>query len=141
MSMFGRETCTFPHMMRETDFGSVMTRPVVGIIGNAHLINDQYPAYACGEMNTAAVSHVSGALPMMIPADPRYLSVEELMASCDGFLLTGGRPNVHPEEYGEEATAAHGCFDRARDAIVLPLVRACVERGSHSSPSAAGFRK
>jgi putative glutamine amidotransferase len=128
-------------MMGETDIGSVMTRPVVGIIGNAHLINDQYPAYACGEMNTSAVSHVAGALPMMIPADPRFLSVEELMATCDGFLLTGGRPNVHPEEYGEEATAAHGCFDRARDAIVLPLVRACVERGQPFLAICRGFQE
>jgi putative glutamine amidotransferase len=118
-----------------------MTRPVVGIIGNAHLINDQYPAYACGEMNTAAVSLVSGAQPLMVPADPRYVSVEELMATCDGFLLTGGRPNVHPEEYGEEATAAHGCFDRARDAIVLPLVRACVERGQPFLAICRGFQE
>jgi putative glutamine amidotransferase len=118
-----------------------MTRPVVGIIGNAHLINDQYPAHACGEMNSAAVSLVSGALPLMVPADPRYVSVAELMATCDGFLLTGGRPNVHPEEYGEAATEAHGSFDRARDAIVLPLVRACVERGQPFLAICRGFQE
>ncbi len=141
--MFGRETSTFPHMMRETDsrYRLTMTRPVVGIIGNAHLINDQYPAHACGEMNSAAVSLVSGALPLMVPADPRFVSVEELLATCDGFLLTGGRPNVHPEEYGEEATAAHGAFDRARDAIVLPLVRACVERGQPFLAICRGFQE
>ena len=104
-------------------------RPKVGIIGNSYLMNDQYPTHAGGTMNSDAVANVSGCLPLLIPTDPRFVSVEELLESFDGFLLTGGRPNVHPQEYGEDATEAHGDFDRARDAITLPLVRACVERG------------
>ena len=118
-----------------------MTRPVVGIIGNQHLINETYPAHAGGVMNTEAVSCVSGCLPLLVAADPRFVSVEELMETCDGFLLTGGRPNVHPEEYGEEATEAHGAFDRSRDAITLPLVRACVERGQPVFGICRGFQE
>lgn len=116
-------------------------RPVVGIIGNSHLINDQYPAHAGGTMNSQAVAEVAGAMPLLIPADPRYVSVAELLEVCDGFLLTGGRPNVHPEEYGEEPTPAHGDFDRGRDAIVLPLVRACVERGQPFMGVCRGFQE
>jgi putative glutamine amidotransferase len=118
-----------------------MARPVVGIIGNSLLINDEYPAHAGGTMNSEAVAEVSGALPLLIPADPRFVTVPELLDHFDGFLLTGGRPNVHPEEYGEEETAAHGCFDRARDAIVLPLVRACVERGQPFLAICRGFQE
>ena len=118
-----------------------MARPIVGIIGNSHLINDQYPVHAGGQMNTDAVSEVSDCVPVIIPADPRHMSVAELLEVCDGFLLTGGRPNVHPEEYGEAATAAHGDFDRARDAIVLPLVRACVERGQPFFGVCRGFQE
>ena len=118
-----------------------MTRPVVGIIGNQHLINEIYPAHAGGVLNTEAMSCGSGCLPLLVAADPRFVSVEELMETCDGFLLTGGRPNVHPEEYGEEATEAHGAFDRARDAIVLPLVRACVERGQPFLGICRGFQE
>ena len=117
------------------------TRPVVGIIGNAHLINETYATHAGGVMNSAAVAEVAGALPLLIPSDPRYVSVAELMEVCDGFLLTGGRPNVHPEEYGEEATPAHGDFDRNRDALVLPLVRACVERGQPFLGVCRGFQE
>lgn len=118
-----------------------MARPVVGIIGNFHLINDSYPAHAGGQMNTEAVSCVSGCVPLLIAPDPRFVSVDELMEVCDGFLLTGGRPNVHPEEYGEEATEAHGTFDRARDSIVLPLVRACVDRGQPFMGICRGFQE
>lgn len=118
-----------------------MTRPIVGIIGNSYLLNDEYPAHAGGSHNSEAVASVAGCMPLLVPADPRFLSVQELLDTCDGFLLTGGRPNVHPEEYGEAATAAHGSFDRARDAIVLPLVRACVERGQPFFGICRGFQE
>ncbi|MEW9919105.1 gamma-glutamyl-gamma-aminobutyrate hydrolase family protein [Marimonas sp. MJW-29] len=118
-----------------------MVRPVVGIIGNSYLLNDQYPVHAGGRMNSDAIADVAGCVPMIIPADPRHVSVEELLEICDGFLLTGGRPNVHPEEYGEAATEAHGVFDRARDAISLPLVRACVERGQPFLGICRGFQE
>ena len=118
-----------------------MARPVVGIIGNSYLLNDQYPAHAGGTMNSEAISGVSGCMPLLVPADPRFLSVEELLTHCDGFLLTGGRPNVHPEHYGEDATDAHGDFDRARDAITLPLVRACVESGQPFLGICRGFQE
>ena len=118
-----------------------MKRPVVGIIGNHHLINDSYEVHAGGSMNSDAVANVARCLPLLIPADPRFVSVEELMETCDGFLLTGGRPNVHPEEYGEPATPAHGDFDRCRDAIALPLVRKCAEVGQPFFGVCRGFQE
>lgn len=118
-----------------------MARPKIGIIGNSYLLNDEYPAHAGGTMNSEAVAEVSGCMPLLIPSDPRYLSVAELLETFDGFLLTGGRPNVHPNEYGEAETKAHGTFDRARDAIVLPLVQACVERGQPVFGICRGFQE
>jgi putative glutamine amidotransferase len=116
-------------------------RPVVGVIGNSALLNESYPVHATGVMNSAAIAEVAGAMPLTIPADPRFVSVADLLEACDGFLLTGGRPNVHPEEYGEDATPAHGDFDRSRDAITLPLVRACVERGQPFLGVCRGFQE
>lgn len=118
-----------------------MSRPVVGIIGNSHLLNDEYPTHAGGTMNSCAIAQVSDCIPLIIPADPSLVSVNELLATCDGFLLTGGRPNVHPEEYGEAETLAHGAFDRGRDAVVLPLVRACMERGQPFFGVCRGFQE
>jgi putative glutamine amidotransferase len=116
-------------------------RPVVGIIGNSYMINDRYPVHSGGTMNSAAVAEVAGCLPLIIPSDPRFVQVDELLELCDGFLLTGGRPNVHPEEYGEEETPAHGFFDRGRDAVTLPLIRACVERGQPFLGICRGFQE
>lgn len=117
------------------------SRPIIGIIGNHFVINDRYPAHTAGTMNSQAVAEVAGAMPLIIPTDPRFVSVEELLETCDGFLLTGGRPNVHPSEYGEEETPAHGAFDRARDSITLPLVRACVARGQPFLGVCRGFQE
>ncbi|MBU2982026.1 gamma-glutamyl-gamma-aminobutyrate hydrolase family protein [Lentibacter algarum] len=116
-------------------------RPVVGIIGNQHLINDQYVIHGGGAINSEAVSTVAGCLPLLVPTDPALVSVEELMATCDGFLFTGGRPNVHPDEYGEAETPAHGEFDRGRDAVALPLIRACVEVGQPIFGICRGFQE
>lgn len=118
-----------------------MARPVIGIIGNSYLINDEYPAHAAGRMNCEAIAEVSGAIPMIVPSCPGLVSVADLMARCDGFLFTGGRPNVHPEEYGEDETEAHGAFDRARDRVALPLIRACVEQGLPIFGVCRGFQE
>ncbi|WP_133488069.1 gamma-glutamyl-gamma-aminobutyrate hydrolase family protein [Aliiroseovarius marinus] len=118
-----------------------MKRPTVGIIGNSYLLNDNYPTHAGGTMNSEAVSQVAGCLPLIVPTDPRFVTVDELLETCDGFLFTGGRPNVHPEEYGEDETEAHGEFDRCRDAITLPLIRACVDRGQPFFGICRGFQE
>lgn len=118
-----------------------MGRPVIGILGNRHLVSPTYAVHGGGELCSQAIAKVSGCMPLLVPADPDYVSVPELMASCDGFLLTGGRPNVHPEEYGEEETPAHGTFDRARDAIALELVRACVQTGQPVFGICRGFQE
>ncbi len=83
---------------------TALRRPVVGIIGNMNLLNENYPVHAGGTMNSEAVAKVAGCLPLIIPSDPHYVTVDELLELCDGFLLTGGRPNVHPSEYGEAET-------------------------------------
>ena len=116
-------------------------RPVVGIIGNSYLIDDSYPVHAGGTMNSDAVADVADAVPLIVPSTDRYGSVEELMGVCDGFVFTGGRPNVHPEEYGERATEAHGAFDRARDRLALPLIRALTEAGQPYVAICRGFQE
>jgi|TARA_B100001059_G_scaffold119357_1_gene119559 putative glutamine amidotransferase len=116
-------------------------RPVVGIISNHYLLNEQYPVHASGTMNGDAVAHVSDCIPLIIPTDPAQVTIEELMATCDGFVFTGGRPNVHPEEYGEAATEAHGEFDRDRDALALALIRSCVEIGQPVLGICRGFQE
>lgn len=114
---------------------------VVGIIGNSFLMNDQYPVHIGGRMNCEAVAKVTGALPLIVPSDPDLVDLKKLQSVCDGFLFTGGRANVHPEEYGEDPTEAHGAFDRARDRLTLPLIRECVASGQPILAVCRGFQE
>ena len=118
-----------------------MTRPVIGIIGNSHMINDTYQVFGAGGMTCRAVAEVSGGLPLMVPTDPAILCLDALAQTCDGFVFTGGRPNVHPEEYGDTPTEAHGAFDRNRDRVALDLIRACVARGQPIIGICRGFQE
>ena len=85
-----------------------MRRPVIGIIGNSYLINDEYPAHAAGTMNAQALAEVSGCQPLIVPSHPGLVCIDTLLDICDGFVFPGARANVHPEEYGEQETPAHG---------------------------------
>lgn len=118
-----------------------MPRPIIGIIGNSYLIGDEYPAHAAGKMNTDAVARVAGATPLIVPSDPTAVKIHDILEIFDGFVFTGGRPNVHPEEYGEPATEAHGAFDRDRDGLTLPLIRALIERGQPLLAICRGFQE
>ena len=118
-----------------------MRRPVIGVIASSYLINDQYPAHASGAMNAEALAAVSGCLPLIVPSHPGMVCLDTLMDTCDGFLFPGARANVHPEEYGEEETPAHGTFDRDRDGLTLPLICACVARGQPILGICRGFQE
>lgn len=116
-------------------------KPVIGIIANAHLINDQYPAQATGLHVIEAVADLTGAIPLIVPAVPKVGAISDLIDACQGFVLTGGRPNVHPSHYGEEPTEKHGAFDPDRDAVTLPLIRECVARGVPVFGICRGFQE
>lgn len=118
-----------------------MTRPIVGIISNAFLIDDSYPVQFVGTSNMEAVAEVTNAMPVLFPALSELTNINEICARFDGILLTGARPNIHPSEYGEEATDAHGAFDLERDAVALPLIRACVEKGVPILGICRGFQE
>jgi len=118
-----------------------MTRPVVAVVSNSHLINDRYVVHGSGAINIQALAGVSGVLPVILPMEPAHVDIGELMDHFDGFYFPGGRPNVHPENYGEDATDAHGTFAPERDAITLPLIRACVERGQPIFGVCLGFQE
>ena len=118
-----------------------MAKPIIGIIGNAHVINDQYAVQAVGVSNIEAVADLTGAIPLVVPAIPRVGAISDLIEACDGFVFTGGRPNVHPSLYGHEPTDKHGIFDPDRDAVTLPLIRECIARGVPVFGICRGFQE
>src|SRR3954449_5876812 len=82
-----------------------MRRPVVGVIGNAHRVENRFATQMVGERNLRAVADVSGALPLMFAGSPEITDVGALLDVVDGIVLTGARANVHPMRF---KTGPHG---------------------------------
>jgi putative glutamine amidotransferase len=106
-----------------------MAKPVVGVIANAHRIENRFDVQAVGKRNLRAVADVAGALPLVFPGMPEVTEIDALLDAVDGILLTGGRANVHPTHFGVEPHPRHEPYDMERDAVALPLIRECVARG------------
>jgi putative glutamine amidotransferase len=106
-----------------------MKRPVIGVIGNAHLVEKRFPAQLVSERILRAVAESTGALPMMFAGAPEITDADALLQAVDGVLLTGGRANVHPTHFGAEPHPRYEPYDLKRDALALTLIRICVERG------------
>ena len=107
-----------------------MRRPVVGVIGNAHRIeNSRFATQLVGERNLRAVAEVAGALPLMFAASPEITDIAALLEAVDGVVLTGARANVHPTHFGTEPDPRHEPYDLHRDDLALALSEACVARG------------
>lgn len=116
-------------------------KPVVGVIGNALLVENRYTVQHVGERNLRAVAEVTGALPLMFAGCPVMTDIDALLATVDGVLLTGARANVHPSRFGTEPDARHEPFDDARDALALALIEICVARGVPLFGICRGFQE
>ncbi len=118
-----------------------MKRPVVGVIGSAHLVENRFAAQRVGERNLRAVADVTGALPLMFAGAPDITDIEALLETVDGILLTGARANVHPTRFGVEPHPRYEPYDTPRDDLALSLVPACVERGIPLLGICRGFQE
>ena len=98
--------------------------PLVGVQCCTRPVRDQ-PTHAVFEKYLRAIREAAGALPVLIPALDE-VPVESLVARLDGLLLPGSRSDVGPEHYGGLPPAADRERDPARDAAVLPLIRAAL---------------
>lgn len=118
-----------------------MTKPIIGIIGNAHVIESRFSVQLVGERNMRAVADVAEALPLMFAGDPATTQIADLLDVVDGILLTGARANVHPNNYGHEPDSKYEPYDEERDSVALPLVEACVAKGVPIFGICRGFQE
>ena len=91
-----------------------------GKTGGRHITADSY---------VRTLAEGSGVVPVLIPALGDLSDCDELVHRIDGLLLTGGRSNVEPHHYNGRPFPDDEIRDPARDATVLPLIRACIAEG------------
>ncbi|GIL02595.1 MAG: gamma-glutamyl-gamma-aminobutyrate hydrolase [Alphaproteobacteria bacterium] len=118
-----------------------MTRPVIGVIGNAYNVENRFRTQLVGENNLRAIAEVTGALPLMFAGHPRLTDIADLLDVVDGVLLTGARANVHPSHFNTAPDPRHEPYDVNRDALALPLIQACIERAVPVFGICRGFQE
>ena len=118
-----------------------MTRPVIGVIGNAYVVESRYTTQLVGTNNLRAIAEVANALPLMFAGTPRVTDIADVLAVVDGVLLTGARANVHPSHFNTEPHARHEPYDEERDALALPLIVACIACGMPIFGICRGFQE
>jgi putative glutamine amidotransferase len=116
-------------------------RRVVGVIGNAHRVENRFNVQMAGERNFRAVVDGTGALPLLFAGTPDITDVGALLDVVDGILLTGARANVHPTRFGTEPCPRHEPYDEHRDAVALALIEACVAKGVPIFGICRGFQE
>lgn len=106
-----------------------MNKPLIGLplcrwhltdrdIGWFHLVGEKYIQSVTGY----------GAFPLMIPALADDLDLDTVLDSVSGVMFGGSLSNLHPSFYGDDHPGL-GLADIPRDATVLRLMRACLDRG------------
>lgn len=106
-----------------------MSKPLIGLplcrwqltdrdIGWFHLVGEKYIQAVTG----------FGAFPLMIPAFGDELDIDTVLDNVSGILFGGSLSNVHPSFYGDDHPGL-GLANKPRDATVLRLMRACIDRG------------
>jgi putative glutamine amidotransferase len=116
-------------------------KPVVGVIGNAHRIENRFTVQSVGERNMRAVAEVADALPLMFAGCPDITDIGALLEAVDGIVLTGARANVHPTRFNREPHEKHEPYDVSRDEVALALSEACVARGMPLFGICRGFQE
>jgi putative glutamine amidotransferase len=102
-------------------------RPFIGVSANAmDAAERRNRVHATGERNIHSLLKMVDCIPVLLPPMGAAMDVAGLVSRMDGFLLTGGRANVEPHHYGGPAFPSDEVIDPGRDALVLPLVRACI---------------
>ena len=104
--------------------------PLVGVAASYSTDNpNRHPLHTTSDKYLRSVIDGAGALPVAIPALGEMLDVGRIADSLDGLLLPGGRANIEPHHYGGPTFPDDEFIDPRRDATVLPLARACIDKG------------
>jgi putative glutamine amidotransferase len=116
-------------------------KPIVGVIGSAHAVENRFAIQMTGERNLRAIAEVVGALPLMFAGSPRITDVTALLDTVDGILLTGARANVHPTRFNTQPNPKYEPYDEARDDTALAVIEAAVARGVPLFGICRGFQE
>jgi putative glutamine amidotransferase len=91
-----------------------------GIYSLGHFMDYTFSDYS------QAILYAGGA-PLIVPSAQDEKSLETILCSVQGLILSGG-PDIHPRRYGEEPSAGLGEVDEALDRMELMAASLALEK-------------
>ena len=99
-----------------------MNKPIIGIIPLA----DPKSGYAWMKPNYVNAVHAAGGIPLVLPLTEDADLLDDLVAACDGFLVTGGH-DIDPAVYGQEKLPECGALVQNLDRMESALFHRILE--------------
>lgn len=115
-------------------------KPLIGVPADRRVI-DPHPFQMAGEKYLDALFNGSGGVPIIIPAMPDDVDIDDLLTRFDGIFLTGSYSNVEPHHYDGEPSDEGTLHDPHRDAVTLPLAKKALETGVPLLAVCRGFQE
>jgi putative glutamine amidotransferase len=107
------------------------TPPLIGVTACVRILDD-VEHHVARIQYLAVVPQAVGGIPVIVPAladaDTAPVRMTDVLDRLDGLLITGSPSNVEPVRYGGPPSKPGTLHDPKRDAAVLPLIAAALER-------------
>jgi putative glutamine amidotransferase len=108
-------------------------RPIIGITPDVGMTSARpgrppLPRYELKQAYADAVL-AAGGLPIVLPYSDDESAPAEVLAICDGLVITGGAFDIPPELYGAKAGDRLGPMKRGRTAFEQRVLRAALDAG------------
>ena len=104
--------------------------PLIGVPTSImEMPNSKFLVHFNGQRYLTAIRDFSQCIAVQIPSLGTKYDYDNLLQRFDGILLTGGRANVEPHNYGGPPFPPNEPIAPARDATVLQLIPTCIESG------------
>jgi putative glutamine amidotransferase len=104
--------------------------PLIGVPTSIIKIpGTNFMSHTCGQRYIASVNKFSKCIAVQIPSIGKKYDYTNFLERFDGILLTGGKANIEPHNYGGPPFPPDEPIDPDRDGTVLQIIPACVDAG------------
>ena len=104
--------------------------PLIGVPTSIMKIpGTNFTAHISGQRYVSSVNKFSNCIAVQIPSMGKDFDYSDLIKRFDGILLTGGRANIEPHNYGGTPFPMDESIDPERDGAVLNIIPACIDAG------------
>lgn len=104
--------------------------PLIGVPTSImQLPETNFKVHITGHRYITSLNRFSNCVAVQIPSLGNECDYEFLLTHFDGILLTGGRANIEPHNYGGKPFPPDEITDPNRDATVLRIIPSCIKFG------------